>query len=82
LADSADDETLKVLAECEHVRMHAGVKELDLKGPSLHLALFTDELIETRLSNLAAAIRTTINSTLPAGCGAVQRNPKANGLTV
>ena len=69
-------------AERERQSPNFGVKEFDLKSAVLYLTLLTDELIETRFSNLAGAVRGGIRSTIVAGRGAVQFHLKANGLTV
>jgi hypothetical protein len=68
------------LTKRERKGLDAGVKEFDLKSPVSYLTLLPDELIKTGLSNLAGAFRRGVNSTIVAGCGAVQSHLETNGL--
>src|SRR6266850_909343 len=70
------------LPECEDESLNAGIKELDLKTPVLYLAFLADELIQTRLLNLAGAVRGGIRSTIVSRRFAVQRHLEAIWLTV
>src|SRR5437870_10795162 len=70
------------LPECEDESLNAGIKELDLKTPVLYLAFLADELVQTRLLNLASAVRGGIRSTIVGRRFAVQRHLEANWLTI
>jgi hypothetical protein len=52
------------LTKCERNGLNAGIREFDLKSPIAYFTLLPDELIETGLSNLAAAVRGGIRSTI------------------
>src|SRR5437870_12124098 len=70
------------LPECEDESLNAGIKELDLKTPVLYLAFLADELVQTRLLNLASAVRGGIRYTIVGRRFAVQRHLEANWLTI
>ena len=60
------------LTEREVKRLNAGAKELDLKSPVSYLTSLSDELLETRLSDLAGAVRGGIGPIIVAGRRRVQ----------
>ena len=73
---------MEFLTKREVKSLNAGIKKFDLKSPVFYLSLLPDELIETRLANLAGAVRCGIRSTILAGRLPVQCHPKANGPSV
>jgi hypothetical protein len=54
------------LTKRERKSLNAGIEELNLKIAVFYSTLLPDELIEARLSYLAAAVRGGINSTIVA----------------
>ena len=71
-----------LLTECEVKSLDAGIKEFDLKRSVYDCTFLPDELIESRLSNFAGAIRSGIRSTIFARGSAIQGHFKTDGLAV
>src|SRR5579863_8560339 len=71
-----------LLTERERKRLNAGIEEFDLESPVFYLALLPDELIETRLTNLAGAVRSGIDAAIFARRHTVHCHFEANGLTI
>jgi hypothetical protein len=72
----------RVSNRCEYIGRGAGIEEFDLKRSVFDVTLLPDELIETRVSDFARAVRCAINSTVAAQRGAVQQHLKTNQLIV
>jgi hypothetical protein len=70
------------LAECEYKGLHTRVKKFDLDSAIVYLPLLPDELVETRLANLAGPVRGRIKASIVAWRGAVQFDSIANRLPV
>jgi hypothetical protein len=78
----ADNSAPKSLTKREIKCLNAKIEELDFEGSVYDWTLLPDELIEPGLSNLAGAVRGTVNAAIFAGSGAVDGHPEANRLTV
>ena len=62
---------LCTLAEGERKGLNARIKKFDCKGSVFDLTLLPDELVKTRIPDLAGAIRSGIKSSIVAGRDAV-----------
>ena len=74
--------SLRLLAECERVRAHAGVQKFNLKCPVGNFAVLSHELIKFLASDHAAAVCVDIGPVIFARLLAVDRHAKPNGLAV
>jgi hypothetical protein len=71
-----------LLTECEVKSLDAAIEEFDLKRSVYDCTFLPDELIESRLSNFAGAVRSGIRSTIFARGSAIQGHFKTDGLAV
>ena len=70
------------LTKRERKDLHTGIKEFNLKGHVFDRPFLPDQLIHSRLSNLARAIGAGIGSMIVAGGCAIQLYLEANGRPV